>query len=125
MKALSQDLRERIVTAYENKQGTQLQIANRFEVSPETVRNLLLLKRETGSLEPRYDKVPGPPRKITNEKQTALVNLMKETPDLTLAQIKEKLELDCTVQAIHYALNKLGYSFKKRHCEPQNKTEKT
>ena len=89
MKALSQDLRERIVTAYENKQGTQLQIAKRFEVSPETVRNLLLLKRETGSLEPRYDKVPGPPRKITNEKQTALVNLMKETPDLTLAQIKK------------------------------------
>ena len=51
MKALSQDLRERIVTAYENKQGTQLQIANRFGVNPGIVRNLLLLKRETGSLE--------------------------------------------------------------------------
>ena len=123
MPLLSQDLRERIVTSYENKEGSQKEIAGRFGVSRKTVYNLIKLKRNTGYLSPQYDKT-GHPHKITQEKQEELSFLMEQSPDLTLEQIKETMRLDCTVQAIHYALNKLGYSFKKRHSEPLNKTER-
>ena len=124
MKALSMDLRERIVVAYETKQGTQKEIAERFGVNIGTVGNLLKLKRDTGSLKPRYDNVPGPPRKITEAKQKELVELMERSPDLTLEKIKEELALECSIQAIHYALNKLDYTFKKRHSVHLSKTEK-
>ncbi len=125
MKALSIDLRRRIVEAYEVGKVSYKAVAERFGVSAGTVRNLVKLKQNTGSLSPRYDQVPGPPLKITKEKQAEMIDLVSKQPDLTLEQIKNELKLNCTVQAIHYALIRLGYSFKKRHFEPQSKTEKT
>ena len=125
MNALSQDLRERIVAAYEAGEGTQQEVADRFGVYIDTVRRLLKLKRETGSLLPRYDYTKPRPQKISEQKRQALIELVNTQPDLTLQQMKDKLALDCSLQAIHYALKKLGYTFKKRHYEPQNKIGRT
>ncbi|MFT6794119.1 MAG: transposase [Rubritalea sp.] len=51
-------------------------------------------------------------------------DLLLEKPDLTLEELKEKLEIDCSIQAIHYPLVGMGMSYKKRLSEPLNKTEK-
>ena len=53
MQAYSNDLRQRVVAAYDAHEGTQEQVAARFAVSTSWVRKLLRQRRTTGSIEPR------------------------------------------------------------------------
>ena len=46
MKAISMDLRKRIVEAYDSGEGTRQEIADRFKVSIHLVKKLLLQKKE-------------------------------------------------------------------------------
>ena len=53
MKAYSTDLRQRVVAAYDAREGTQEQVAARFSVSLSCVRKLLRQRRATGSIDPK------------------------------------------------------------------------
>ena len=53
MKPLSSDLRQRIVSAVDRKEGSLREIARRFAVNLSVIVRLLQLRRETGSLAPR------------------------------------------------------------------------
>ena len=53
MKPLSNDLRERILDAVDNREGSRRKIAARFCVNISTITRLLQLRRQTGSFEPR------------------------------------------------------------------------
>jgi transposase len=50
---LSTDLRQRIIAAYDAKEGSQRQLAERFKVSPSFIRDLMRHDRETGSVQPK------------------------------------------------------------------------
>lgn len=54
MRTLSQDLRERIVAAYDRGEGTRAQIARRYDVSEGMVKKLLQQRRRTGDIAPRH-----------------------------------------------------------------------
>lgn len=54
--AYSLDLRERVVQAYEKREGSQKVISERFLISLPTVQSYWYLKRDTGSLEPKQGK---------------------------------------------------------------------
>jgi transposase len=49
---LSVDLRQRIIAAYEAKEGSQQQLAERFKVSLSLIADLSRRYRETGTVEP-------------------------------------------------------------------------
>ena len=49
--AYSVDLRRRVIAAWENKEGSQRQLAQRFKVSLSFVRNLLRQYRSSGQVE--------------------------------------------------------------------------
>jgi transposase-like protein len=49
MNPYSNDLRGKIIAAYESHDSSQREVATLFGVSPATVRNLVRRKRETGS----------------------------------------------------------------------------
>lgn len=123
-KALSMDLRERIVLACENGEGTKKQIAERFAVSQETVRKLFKQWRDTGDLRPLFYRCSGK-RKILEEHRRKLQKLLEDKPDRTLEELREGLGVECTLPAIHYVLKDMGYTFKKRRYEPANRIEKT
>ena len=53
MRPLSNDLRQRILDAVDNHEGTQRELAERFAVNPSTIVRLLQLRRRTGSAAPR------------------------------------------------------------------------
>ena len=53
MRPLSMDLRERIIRAVDNKEGSRREIAKRFDVDTSTITRLLQLRRKTGSIDPR------------------------------------------------------------------------
>ncbi|MDJ0553927.1 MAG: helix-turn-helix domain-containing protein [Microcoleaceae cyanobacterium MO_207.B10] len=50
----SRDLRIRVIRAYQNQEGSQRQIAQRFQVSLTFVRNLLRHYRTTGTVNPKH-----------------------------------------------------------------------
>lgn len=124
MKALSMDLRERILKAYEKGDCTREQVARRFEVSVGMVKKLLARKRHGVKIGARYDRCGRKPRIVESHRQ-ALSALLKQKPDMTLGQLRDALELDCTLPAIHYVLRGMGLTYKKRRSMPASKAART
>lgn len=124
MAALSLDLRTRILKACDRGEGTQEQIARRFSVSYGMVKKLVSQRRHTGSIEPRY-RFCGRKPVILAAHRKALRALVAAEPDLTLEELRVRLGLPCTVQAIHYVLADMGLTYKKRHSAPANKAART
>ncbi len=124
MATFSLDLRERIVGSYDKGQGTREEIARRFGVSLGMVKKLLQQRRQTGCLKPRHH-LAGRKKLIVAEHRIALRQHLKRKPDMTLAELREALGLDCTLPAIHYVLGDMGLTYKKRHSAPASKTAKT
>lgn len=120
-KTLSLDLRERIVAAYDGKEGTKEEVAKRFKVSAGMVNKLLVQRKRTGDLSPRH-RYSGRKARLLPERGKELKELVAKEPDITLVEIKERLGLSCTVPAIHQVLAKLGLTYKKRHSMRPNRT---
>lgn len=120
MKTLSVDLRERILSSYDNHEGTRQEIADRYRVSLGMVKKLLQQRRRTGDIGPRHQYSGRKPVIVEGHRRQLRV-LLKRRPDMTLRELREALELDCTLPAIHYVLADMGLTYKKRHSEPANK----
>jgi transposase len=124
MKTLSMDLRKRILAAYDKGQGTRDDIANRFCVSLGMVKKLIQQRRHTGNIAPRYDRCGRKPMLLAEHRKSAK-SLLQNKPDLTLEELRKELQVPCSLVAIHYMLQDMGLTYKKRHSAPANKTAKT
>jgi transposase len=123
-KTLSLDLRERIVAAYDHKEGTREEVAQRYRVSLGMVKKLLAQRRRTGDLAPRHHRSGRKPR-IVGAHRRALREHLAQKPDLTLAELRAAVGLSCTLPAIHYVLADMGLTYKKRRCAPAKRTGPT
>jgi transposase len=121
---LSLDLRERILTAYDNDEGTRPEIAHRFRVSLGMVKKLLQQRRHTGDISPRY-RFCGRKPMIGTDHQRKMRELLARKNDLTLRELREATGLNCSLQAINVVLGKLELTYKKRHSAPASKTVRT
>lgn len=121
MKTLSLDLRERIVTSYDNEEGTRQQIADRYRVSLGMVKKLLQQRRRIGEIGPQHHRAGRKPI-IVESYRRQMRDLLAKRPDMTLKQLRDTLGLDCTLPAIHYALDDMGLTYKKRRCAQASKT---
>lgn len=117
MATLSQDLRERIVSAYDRGDGTREQVADRYDVSLGMVKKLLQQRRNTGDIAARH-RYSGAKPKITAEHQQMLQALVCESPDMTLEELRDAIGVSCTPQAVFYVLRRMGLSLKKRRSVP-------
>jgi transposase len=124
MRTLSLDLRERILVSYDNQEGTRDEIADRYRVSLGMVKKLLQQRRRTGDIAPRHH-CSGRKPTILASHHRQMRALLAQKPDLTLKELRAAVALDCTLPAIHYALVKVGLTYKKRHSGPVNKTVRT
>jgi len=89
-KALSPDLRIRIIQAVEGEGMSRRAAAERFRVAPSTVVELLRQWKATGTYEARAQG--GDRRSAPIEAHAAeLVALVATTPDITLAEIADHL----------------------------------
>jgi len=123
-KTLSVDLRERIVAAYDAREGTREEVAKRFRVSLGMVKKLLEQRTRTGDLRPRH-RFSGRKARLMPEQGSRLRQLIAQEPDLTLAEMKARLELSCTVAAVHWVVTRLGLTYKKRRSMRPSKTGRT
>ena len=124
MRTISLDLRERILAAYDQREGTREEIAHRFRVSLGMVKKLLQRRRHGGDLGPRYYRCGRKPGKVAAQRQT-FQQLLSRKPDLTLEELRASTALKCSLPAIHYVLEKMGLTYKKRRSGPASKIDPT
>jgi len=112
-KALSYDLRKRIVDAVESGLSAG-ETAKRFEAGISTVHRLMRLLRETGSLAPRPRKGRAPT--LDDAACDLMRRWLDEKNDLTLGELCSRLAehgYEVTLQAVFYRLRAIGMSYKK------------
>lgn len=110
----SADLRQRIVDAYQNGEGSQEELAEQFSVAPNTVLNYLNLQRSQGSVKPRPHGGGRPPR----IEGRALQELLEQKNDSTLKELVEEYERRYRVR-VHLstmarAIERLRFTRKKK-----------
>src|SRR5512140_2417358 len=121
MRTLSLDLRERILTSYDREEGTREQIAARYQVSLGMVKKLLQQRRHTGDIRPRHC-YSGRKPKILGSHRQQMRKMLSQKPDLTLKELRSAVKLSCSLPAIHYVLEDMGLTYKKRHSGPASRT---
>ena len=111
MKPYSLDLRERVAQAVDQREGSLRQLARRFFVSVSFITRLLALRRQTGSLAPRFHQ-GGPPPLLDPHKLQRLQQLLHDTPDALLDELAQPL--GCSRMTVWRALRKHKITRKKK-----------
>jgi transposase len=113
MTPYSQDLRQRVLDTVRRGEGSLRQIARRFLVSVSFVTRLLRTHRDTGSLEPKPHG-GGNPAVLTPQDLERLRELIRQQPDATLEEGRQRLGVSCRLMTISRALSRLGRPRKKK-----------
>ena len=125
MKAYSVDLRQKIVDAYNQREGSQRQLARRFRVSLTFIENLLKRYRTDGTVEPRRHG-GGQVAKLNREQEAVVATLVEENNDAILVELCEQLEQRIDVRISRATMGryvqKLKLTRKKKLCTQRNET---
>lgn len=113
MRAYSRDLRLRVLNAYLNGEGSQREIARRFDVSRGFVCKLLKRHRETGDVGIRTGG-GGRRRKIGRDDNDVLRDLIDRHPDATLKKLcgllRARTGTAVSISTMHRAVKALDAS---------------
>jgi transposase len=113
----SADLRERVLTACERREGSQAAIARRFSIGGSTVENWLRQARREGRRGPK-PPAGGPRPRLTADALAVLHALVREENAATLQEYADRLAARTGVRVsppvLCRALQRLGWPRKKR-----------
>lgn len=121
---LSMDMRKRAIGAFKRGE-TVREIVERLEISPNAVYSLIRLYKETGDIKPRENK-NGRKSKLNDKDLRDIKSTILDQPDITLDELKEKLDLPICISALCRIINnKLRLSLKKKsiHAQEQNRED--
>jgi transposase len=120
MKIAIPAIRKRAIDAYEAGTGTQAEIARHYGVDISTFQRWLQRYRTIGIAAP-LPRGHNPP--ALNEEQTMeLTALVRQTPDATLEELRNRLGVACSIVAIHNTLKRLDCRFKKNATGQRTRT---
>ena len=85
--AYSKDLRLRVIAAWQAKQGSQRQLAERFQVSLSYVQRVLRRYRHSGQVEAKRRGATVKPY-ISSADLEVVRSLIKEQPDVLLEELR-------------------------------------
>jgi transposase len=125
-KPYSLDLRERVVAALEGGLSTD-QAAKRFSIGKATAGAWGRLKRSQGDVRPA--KQGKPKGSVLDAHADFILGTLRQTPDLTLAEMVERLAAERDVRVVGTAvwkfLDRHGQTHKKRLRMPASRTVPT
>ena len=118
---LHNEARNLLVEAYEKTHDAK-GIALAYGVSVPTVYRLAEQKAKTGSVNLRVSK-RGRKRVLGQEALEKIAKTIDARPDITLAEIVEKLELPVGIETVRRAIQAMGYRRKKKmiHASEQER----
>lgn len=113
MRPYSADLRDHIVAAVDRHQHSLRQLAHLFSVSLSFLVRLLHRRRHTGSLQPKPHAGGTKPCLDAQDIQR-LLDLVRDQPDATLAELRQRLGIPCSLSTLSRALSRQGFTRKKK-----------
>lgn len=120
MKPYSPDLRQRILDAVHRGEGSLRELADFFSVHLSTLVRLLRRYRDTGSIQPKPHAGGRTP--CLDEHATGrLLGLVRQRPDATLAELRDRLGVPCSLMTIARALRRAQVSRKKKTLHAQQR----
>lgn len=128
MKPYSIDLRQRVVDAYERKEGTREELAVRFEVGVASVNRWIRLHRTTGSVAAKPNPAGKANAIVKEEDRELIAAWYKEQPDMTYEELAERYTKErsrpIARSTMGAAVLRLGITRKKRRFTPRSETVK-
>ena len=119
MKPYSMDLRQRVLTDCDAGLTTA-QVAAKYTVSPAWARRLKQRRRETGQVAPR-DARHGP-KPSWEGYADPLRDAVRQQPDATLAELRDRLGLTVALSTLGRAVAALRLTVKKKSSAPPSRT---
>ena len=110
MEAYSKEFRRDVLRACDTGEGTR-DVALRFNVSESWVRRIKQQRRETGRDAPLTTRSRTPKWHMI---QDDIRRVVKQQPDLTLAELKQELGTELSVSTLCVALQKMKLTLKKK-----------
>ena len=107
MRPYSLDLRERVAAAVDHHDGSIRWIARVFRVSTSFIVRLLQRRQTAGTLAPEPHR-GGPPPALEPGDLERLAGLVRDQPDATLEQLRQRGAFPCSLKTLWFALDRLG-----------------
>lgn len=93
-----------------------------FDVSKSSLYRWIKIYQDEGRI--LHKTSPGRPPVLTPEHMERIQAIIVEEPDITLAELAERLDRSVCIATIHNYLIKLGYGYKKKHSKHQSRIGK-
>jgi transposase len=126
-KPLGDDLRRKLLFAYDQGEGTLEELAGRFLVSLGWAKKISAARNRSGQAE-RVPHRPGRKPRVGAEQQKLVITWVASQPDLTLAEIKARLQTEAGITLgiprVWRLMRKLNLRLKKSHSTLPNATPK-
>jgi transposase len=122
----SNDLRRKLLEAHERGEGSLSQLAKRFAVSLGWAKKVSAALAATGAMERPAGGKRGPVSKVTPTVEASVRSWISEQPDLTLAELQERLwaqrKLKISIGRLWTVLREMGLRLKKSRSTPPSRT---
>ena len=112
-----------MLAAYDAKRGNQQEVARMFGVTRQSLYNLVRQRVRTQSIVPRHGG--GRKAAFTGRKLEQLRELVRQQADATLAELRDRTGVACSLVAVHNALVRLDLRVKKSRSTRANSTGRT
>jgi len=126
-RAYGDDLRRKIFEAHAKGRGSLRNLAALFGVSVGYVEKIFRQRQASGQRE-RVRYRPGPKSRLTPEVSARIARLVQTHPDLTIAELRERLAVDGGVKMswsmVRRWVGQLGLRLKKSRSTPSSGTRK-
>lgn len=126
-KSYGDDLRRKLLEAHDRGEGTLVQLAERFSVSLPWAWKISAQRKRSGQME-RVQQRRGARPKVTAAVEQRLRGWVEAQPDLTLAELQQKLEkaahVHVSIGRLWQVLRQMGLRLKKSRSTPANATPK-
>ena len=127
-KAYSDDLRCKLLTAYDRGQGSLRVLAELFSVSYDWAKKISSQRLRSQQMERLPQSRHGVVSRITPAVEAELLRQLREQPDRTLAELQKGLQqalgVGISSQHLWRVLKRLGVRLKKSHSTPSSETRK-
>jgi transposase len=124
--AYADDLRRKLLEAYDQGRGGLEKLAALFGVSYGWAQKVAAARRRTGSAERPAGAKRGFPSRLTPELRSALSTHIQTRPDATLAELRQWLSeqhgVAVSISRLCTVLQELGLRLKKSRSTPPNRT---